>query len=84
MTMITNSSSVPPWFVIATPEANPSRKIAWSVPYQDAALHGLVITSSAPIYDTSNRFRGVVAADVLMTSVTQAVSSIQAGETGIL
>jgi GAF domain-containing protein/HAMP domain-containing protein len=71
-----------PWFVIATPEANPSRKIAWSVPYQDAALHGLVITSSAPIYDTSNRFRGVVAADVLMTSVTQAVSSIQAGETG--
>lgn len=71
-----------PWFLVAKPEANPSRKIVWSVPYQDAALHGLVITTSAPIYDTYNQFRGVLAADVQMTNVMQAVSAIQAGETG--
>ncbi|GAB4503769.1 MAG: hypothetical protein Fur0043_07610 [Anaerolineales bacterium] len=71
-----------PWFLIANPEANPSRTMVWSVPYQDAALHGLVITTSTPIYDSSDRFRGVLAADVLMTNVTQAVSTIRAGETG--
>jgi GAF domain-containing protein/HAMP domain-containing protein len=71
-----------PWFLAAAPASNPDRKTVWSVPYQDAALHGLVITSSAPIYDSSGRFRGVIAADVLMTSVTQAVSSIRAGDTG--
>lgn len=71
-----------PWFVIATPEANPGRNIVWSVPYQDAALHGLVITASVPIYDSTNTFRGVLAADILMTSVTQAVNAIQVGETG--
>ncbi|MFZ5909574.1 MAG: cache domain-containing protein [Chloroflexota bacterium] len=71
-----------PWFLAALPVSDPNRETVWSVPYQDAALHGLVITSSAPIYDASNEFRGVVAADVLMTSVTQAVSSIRAGNTG--
>ncbi|MFZ5820209.1 MAG: cache domain-containing protein [Chloroflexota bacterium] len=71
-----------PWFLAASPASNPDRETVWSVPYQDAALHGLVITSSAPIYDESDKFRGVVAADVLMTSITQAVSSIRTGDTG--
>jgi len=71
-----------PWFIAAAPKENPEREIVWSVPYQDAALNGLVITSSAPIYDSNNTFRGVVAADVLMTSVTQTVSSIRTGDTG--
>jgi len=71
-----------PWFLTASPESNPDRETVWSIPYQDAALHGLVITTSAPIYDASDKFRGVVAADVLMTSITQAVSSIQTGDTG--
>lgn len=71
-----------PWFLAAVPASNPDRKTVWSVPYQDAALHGMVITSSAPIYDASDKFRGVIAGNVLMTNVTQAVSSIRAGDTG--
>lgn len=71
-----------PWFLAAAPPNNEKRETVWSVPYQDAALNGLVITTSTPIYDFTNEFRGVIAADVLMTSVTQAVSSIRVGNTG--
>ncbi len=71
-----------PWFVAAAPQENSDRKVVWSVPYQDAALHGLVITSSAPIYDSSDRFRGVVAIDLQLTRISELVSSIHIGETG--
>ncbi|MEW6031182.1 MAG: GAF domain-containing protein [Chloroflexota bacterium] len=71
-----------PWFAAAAPTENPDRKIAWSVPYQDAALHGLVITSSTPIYDSADRFRGVVAIDLQLTKISALVSSIHIGETG--
>jgi GAF domain-containing protein/HAMP domain-containing protein len=71
-----------PWFVAAAPAENPDREIAWSIPYQDAALHGLVITTSTPIYDSSDRFRGVVAIDLQLIKISALVSSIHVGETG--
>ena len=71
-----------PWFRAAGPTQNPLRKVIWSVPYEDAALHGLVVTSSAPIYDSKGAFRGVVAMDIQLTSISNKVSSIQIGETG--
>jgi GAF domain-containing protein/HAMP domain-containing protein len=54
----------------------------WSAPYQDAALNGLVITGSIPVYDDNDSFRGVAAIDVLLNTVTQQVSSITVGRTG--
>ena len=54
----------------------------WSIPYQDAALNGLVITSSIPVYDDSNVFRGVAAIDILLNTITQQISSIALGKTG--
>ncbi|HET7144604.1 MAG TPA: cache domain-containing protein, partial [Anaerolineales bacterium] len=71
-----------PWFTAAEVDQNPQKKIVWSVPYQDAALNGLVITSSVPIYDFTDKFRGVVAMDVKLEQIAGLVSKIHIGKTG--
>jgi GAF domain-containing protein len=71
-----------PWYIGAIESPDLNTKAVWSAPYQDAALNGLVITSSIPVYDDSNEFRGVAAIDVLLTNVTQQVSSIAIGRSG--
>jgi len=71
-----------PWFTGATESPDLDTKAVWSAPYQDAALNGLVITSSIPVYDDTGEFRGVAAIDVLLTSITQQVSSIAIGRSG--
>lgn len=70
------------WFVNAAPQQNPERNVVWSTPYQDAALHGLVITTSAPVFDERGRFQGVTAMDIQLTQITNLVSNIRVGETG--
>jgi GAF domain-containing protein/HAMP domain-containing protein len=71
-----------PWFLKASPEQDPARKAVWSDPYLDAALHGLVVTTSVPVYDASGTFRGVIAMDVQLGRITEIVSSIHSGQTG--
>ena len=71
-----------PWFVAATPGADFWRNLVWSVPYQDAAQHGLVVTSSVPVYDLASRFRGVIAADMQLAKISELVSSIRVAKTG--
>ncbi|KAF0108765.1 MAG: putative signaling protein [Anaerolineaceae bacterium] len=71
-----------PWFVKAAPAQNPGRTAVWSDPYLDAALHGLVVTSSVPVYDSSGNFRGVVAMDIQLNRITDLVANIHVGETG--
>lgn len=70
------------WYVDASPTNNPENKVVWSTPYQDAALNGLVITTSVPVFDNFNRFQGVAAMDVQLTQITNVVGNIQVGETG--
>ena len=70
-----------PWYVAAIEQEDPEA-VAWSIPYQDAALHGLVITASQPIFDSRQKFYGVVGVDVQMTTVTDEISKIRVGETG--
>lgn len=70
-----------PWYVAATEQEDPE-DVAWSVPYQDAALNGLVITASQPIIDGQQKFHGVVGVDVQMITVTEQISKIRVGETG--
>ncbi|HEX8993394.1 MAG TPA: cache domain-containing protein [Anaerolineales bacterium] len=70
------------WYVAAAPAHNESRNAVWSTPYLDAARHGLVITSSYPVFDASGGFRGVVAMDVQLTRVSALVSNIHLGKTG--
>jgi GAF domain-containing protein/HAMP domain-containing protein len=70
------------WYVDANPQNNPNRKVVWSTPYQDAALNGLVITTSVPVYNSQNRFQGVAAMDVQLTQISNIVGNIRVGETG--
>jgi len=70
------------WYVDANPQNNPERKVVWSTPYQDAALNGLVITTSVPVYNSQNRFQGVAAMDVQLNQITNMVGNIRVGETG--
>lgn len=71
-----------PWFIAAAPGQNPNRKVVWADPYQDAALHGLVVTSSLPVYDSTDHFRGVIAADLQLAKISELIASIQVGQTG--
>ncbi len=71
-----------PWYVKASPAQNPGRASVWSDPYADAALHGLVVTSSTPVVDSAGRFRGVIAMDIQLRRISDLVSSIRAGNTG--
>ncbi|MGC8857402.1 MAG: cache domain-containing protein, partial [Anaerolineae bacterium] len=71
-----------PWFLAAAPQANPNRSAVWSVPYLDAAQNGLVITVSAPVYDHSKHFRGVIAMDIQLNRITTLISGIQVGKNG--
>ncbi|MCE9647582.1 MAG: GAF domain-containing protein [Chloroflexi bacterium] len=71
-----------PWFVAAKPENNPEGKVVWSTPYQDAALNGLVITTSIPVFDAADRFQGVSAMDIQLNRITNLVSAIHIGDSG--
>ncbi len=71
-----------PWYTAAAPGQNPSGAAVWSVPYQDAAQNGLVITTGAPVHDPFGRFRGVIAMDIQLARITTLVSEIRVGGTG--
>lgn len=70
------------WYIAAEPENNPEKVIVWSAPYEDAALNGLVITTSAPVMDSRSRFQGVAAMDVQITRIIDLVANVQIGESG--
>jgi len=71
-----------PWFVKAAQAQNPDRRVVWSDPYLDAAQNGLVITSSAPVFDSAGRFRGVAAMDIQLNKITELVAQIHVGQSG--
>lgn len=71
-----------PWFIAASPEQDADKTAVWSEPYLDAAANGLIITTSQPVYDRFDRFRGVVAMDIQLNRISGIVSNIKVGETG--
>ena len=71
-----------PWFIEASPARNPVGKVVWSAPYQDAALNGLVITTSIPVFDSKKEFQGVFAMDIQLNRITKLISNIHVGQTG--
>ncbi len=71
-----------PWYLNASPSQNPGKKSVWSDPYLDAALHGLVVTTSIPVIDAGGNFRGVVAMDIQLNRISDLVSNIKVGKTG--
>ena len=71
-----------PWYQAASPKTNPSGKVVWSKPYVDAAANGLVVTSSVPVYNEANQFRGVAAMDLQLARITDLISKIRYGDSG--
>ena len=65
-----------PWYVNASPAQNPGKNSVWSDPYLDAALHGLVVTTSVPVVDSRGNFRGVAAMDIQLNRISALVSNI--------
>lgn len=70
------------WYVNASPVNNPEGGVVWAEPYQDAALNGLVITASVPVFDAQDQFQGVAAMDIQLTQITDVVAGVQVGDTG--
>ncbi|MFH1186237.1 MAG: cache domain-containing protein [Chloroflexota bacterium] len=71
-----------PWYLNAAPGQNSQGAPSWTEPYLDAALHGLVVTTSVPVVDARGAFRGVIAMDVQLGRISEIVSNIRVGETG--
>ncbi len=70
-----------PYYEITTPLFNPQKSTRWTIPYEDATGGGLVVTVADPVY-IDDKFSGVVAADVQLSTLTERISSIEVGETG--
>jgi GAF domain-containing protein/HAMP domain-containing protein len=70
-----------PYYVITSPLFNPERLPRWTIPYIDAAGGGLVVTVAAPVY-IGDEFKGVVAADMTLETITQQIGEIKIGQTG--
>jgi len=71
-----------PWYLNATPAENPERQVVWSEPRLESSLHGLVVTTSIPVFDSLGEFRGVAAVDIRLSRITDLVSQIHVGQTG--
>jgi GAF domain-containing protein/HAMP domain-containing protein len=71
-----------PWYLNSADQQREDRKVTWSVPYLDIAHNGLVITSSIPVFDNTNSFRGVVGIDLKLASITERISNLVIGKTG--
>ncbi len=71
-----------PWYVAASPKNNPQLSPVWSEPYLDAARHGLVVTTSAPVLDAIGKFRGVLAMDIQLNRISDLVTNIRIAQTG--
>jgi len=71
-----------PWYVNASGFSEEDKKSVWSVPYQDAALNGLVITSSVPVFDEAGTFRGVSAIDLQLATITDRISKLNIRKSG--
>lgn len=70
------------FFTIATPSNNPEKLPRLTLPYNDPAGTGLIVTLSVPIYD-GNKFEGVIGADIQLSKVTDTISEIKIGNSGI-
>jgi hypothetical protein len=66
------------WYLRAAETGN----IGWSDVYVDAGGRGLMITCSKPVYDEKNKLIGVVAADVTLETLNEAIINTMAGTLG--
>lgn len=56
--------------------------ISWSDPYIDVAGHGLMVTCSKPVYNSTEELVWVIGADVTIETINQDIINTQIGELG--
>jgi signal transduction histidine kinase/class 3 adenylate cyclase/FixJ family two-component response regulator len=61
-------------YLICLPENNPKRQPVWTDAYIDAGASGLMVTTSAPVYD-KDKFLGTVALDITLDFLNQYVKN---------
>jgi GAF domain-containing protein/HAMP domain-containing protein len=71
-----------PFYTVATPKNDPEQNAKWTDPYQDPAGTGLIVTTSVPVYDQKNQFRGVMSADVQLSKISEQISTVKLGKNG--
>lgn len=69
------------YYRITSPLFNTARTARWAIPYLDAAGGGLVVTVAAPVY-IGDTFKGIVAADMQLSTITSQIEQIKIGQTG--
>ncbi len=69
-----------PWYV----KASEKKSITWTEPYLDANTKKLIISVSAPVYNTfsKNELVGVVSMDISLDALTDKINSMKFGEKG--
>jgi len=67
-----------PWYQQAV-EAD---EAIWTDPYVDAFTGNMIISAAMPVYDSRNKFVGVVAIDLSLANLSEQISSINIGESG--
>ena len=70
------------FYQIATPANDPKRLPVWSVPYQDPAKKGLIVTNSFPIYDQQDNFIGVIGVDIQLASIATRITNLKVSDSG--
>ncbi|MEM6452209.1 MAG: ATP-binding protein [Cyanobacteria bacterium P01_D01_bin.105] len=71
-----------PFFVGGKPTQNARKEAFWTEAYQDLAGQGLMVTTAAPVYEEED-FRGTVAIDLTLNSLTDIVNHFSYGD-GVL
>jgi signal transduction histidine kinase len=59
------------------PVVNPERESLWTPPYEDVQGRGLVITAQTPIYDHTDRFRGIFEVDISIAALVDQVDVLK-------
>jgi len=65
-----------PFYSIAAPDQNPERLPRWTKPYQDPAGAGMIVTLSVPVYSRTGTFKGVIGADIKLSTVADGIASV--------
>ena len=65
-----------PWYL----RVMRTKKLGFTDVYRDSFGRGLVVTCSAPVYDENNEFAGVVAMDILVSTLYESIVEMDLGE----
>lgn len=66
------------WYILAKEAGT----FIWTDPYFDDTIGEMVVTACQPVYDTNNKFLGVMAADITLTTLNQQTKDLRIGEKG--